>query len=318
MKKQPISSQVKKGLARAFTKFDEYSLAKYSCHGKAFSLRDVLFLTHAKPIDKKQAKLWKRLVNNELKTPDTWEVELSAGKGENKKESWERLLKEEKLGALALLRNLRNFKDNNVNEDLIVAALNNMKVERVLPFRFIAAARYYPSLEAQLEQVMYRCLDNKYKIGGKTILLIDVSGSMNHKLSVKSDMTRMEAAFGLAILARELFENVKVYTFSRQLIEVPNRRGFALRDAIIGSQEHRDTFMGDAITQLNAKEDYNRLVVFSDEQTAQAVPNPKSEKAYMINVANAQYGVGYRNNWSHLDGFSEGIFDYIQAIEAED
>src|SRR5260370_16680438 len=76
--KQPLSAQVKKGLAAAFTKFDEYALGKYS-RATPVKLRDVLFLSHAKPVDAAQAELWKRLVAGELATPDTWEVALSAG-----------------------------------------------------------------------------------------------------------------------------------------------------------------------------------------------------------------------------------------------
>jgi 60 kDa SS-A/Ro ribonucleoprotein len=40
--RQPLSAQVKKGLAAAFSKFDEYALAKYDRAG-AVRLRDVLF-----------------------------------------------------------------------------------------------------------------------------------------------------------------------------------------------------------------------------------------------------------------------------------
>jgi len=49
------------------------------------------------------------LVAGELATPDTWEVALSAGASVDKREAWERLLAENKLGAQALLRNLRNM-----------------------------------------------------------------------------------------------------------------------------------------------------------------------------------------------------------------
>ncbi len=79
MGRQPLSAQVKKGLAAAFGKFDEYALAKYDRAG-AVRLRDVLFLCHARPVDEAQAALWKRLVDNQLATPDTWEVALSAGR----------------------------------------------------------------------------------------------------------------------------------------------------------------------------------------------------------------------------------------------
>src|SRR5579863_3930073 len=122
--REPLSAQVKKGLAAAFGKFDEYALAKYDRAG-AVRLRDVLFLSHARPVDEAQAALWKRLAENELATPDTWEVALSAaGRAEgDKREVWERLLAERRLGALALLRNLRNLHAAGVSEEMVLAAL---------------------------------------------------------------------------------------------------------------------------------------------------------------------------------------------------
>src|ERR1700722_6516607 len=73
----PLSAQVKKGLAAAFPKFDEYQLAKYD-RGGPIKLRDVLFLSHAKPRTAAQASIWKKLVWGRLATPDTWELALSA------------------------------------------------------------------------------------------------------------------------------------------------------------------------------------------------------------------------------------------------
>src|SRR5438874_13059388 len=67
----PLSGQVKKGLAAAFPKFDEYQLAKYD-RGGPIKLRDVLFLCHAKPRDEAQAGLWKKLIWGRLSVPDPW------------------------------------------------------------------------------------------------------------------------------------------------------------------------------------------------------------------------------------------------------
>ena len=91
----PLSGQVKKGLAAAFGKFDAYQLAKYDRPGPV-RLRDVLFLSHAKPRDEAQAEVWKGLVEGKLTPPDTWEVALSAGA--DKRMAWERLIQERKLG----------------------------------------------------------------------------------------------------------------------------------------------------------------------------------------------------------------------------
>src|SRR5689334_23143336 len=270
----PLSGQVKKGLAAAFPKFDEYQLAKYD-RGGPIKLRDVLFLCHAKPLDAAQAGGWKKLIWGRLATPDTWEVALSSGA--DKREAWERLLAENKLGALALLRNLRNMNEAGVDEDLVLSALRSANTQRVLPFRFLAAARYAPQWEEALEQLMLKSTAEQEKLTGKTLLLVDVSGSMNWALSKRSEMKRTDAAYGLAVLLREIGERVSVFSFSDHLVEVPARRGFGLRDAIDTSQTHNGTYLGKAVEQLNEKERYERLIVISDEQAHDTVPNPKGK-----------------------------------------
>src|SRR6185369_4743710 len=239
----PLSGQVKKGLAAAFPKFDEYQLAKYD-RGGPIKLRDVLFLCHAKPRDEAQAAVWKRLIWGRLTTPDTWEVALSSGA--DKREAWERLLREQKLGALALLRNLRNMLEAGVDEPLVLNALREMSAARVLPFRFLAAARHAPRWEEALEQAMLKSLASADKLPGRTIALVDVSGSMTAPLSRRSEMQRTDAAYGLAVLLREVGREVAVFSFSDSLVEVPARRGFALRDAIDTSQRHNGTYLGKA------------------------------------------------------------------------
>src|SRR5215472_10289122 len=306
----PLSGQVKKGLAAAFPKFDEYQLAKYD-RGGPIKLRDVLFLCHAKPRDEAQAAVWKKLVSGTLTTPDTWEVALSSGA--DKREAWERLLREQKLGALALLRNLRNMREAVVDESLVLNALREMSTARVLPFRFLAAARYAPQWEEALEQAMLKSVASAEKLPHKTIVLVDVSGSMTAPLSQRSEMQRIDAAYGLAVLLREIGEKVRVFSFSDDLVEVPARRGFALRDAIDTSQCHNGTYLGKAIEELNRKEKYERLIVITDEQAHDTVPAPIG-KGYVINVASYKNGVGY-GKWTHIDGWSESVIEYIRALE---
>jgi len=306
----PLSGQVKKGLAAAFPKFDEYQLAKYD-RGGPIKLRDVLFLSHAKPRDDKQAGVWKKLIWGRLAVPDTWEVALSSAA--NKREAWTRLLAENKLGALALLRNLRNMKEAGVEEELVLSAVHAANTQRVLPFRFLAAARYAPHWEQALEPLMLKSTVEREKLTGKTVLLVDVSGSMNWALSKRSEMKRTDAAYGLAVLLREIGEHVSVFSFSDHLVEVPARRGFALRDAIEASQAHNGTYLGKTVEQLNGKERYDRLIVISDEQAHDTVPNPKG-KGYVINVASYKNGVGY-GKWTHIDGWSESVVEYIRTLE---
>lgn len=308
--KQPLSNQVKKGLAKAFTKFNEYDLAKYNRDGN-IKLRDVLFLVHAKPENKTQEKLWKKLINNKLKTPVTWETELSAGK--DKKETWIRLLKENKLGALALLRNLRNMESVGVDRKLVKKALSEIKVERVLPFRFLTAARYAPHLEPELEISMLKSLNTSQKLKGRTILLLDVSGSMDSTINGKTEISGIDAACGIGILLREMCEDIAVYSFSDRTVLIPARKGFALRDAINNSQDHNGTMLGQAIRDINKKEKYDRLIVITDEQSHDNVGDCKG-KGYIINVASYANGVAY-DKYVHINGFSEAVINYLIAYE---
>jgi len=315
-RKQPLSAGVKRGLAKAFTKFDAYQLAKYN-RDAAVKLRDVLFLSHAKPINAEQAALWKRLVENTLEPPDTWEVALSAGK--DKRETWERLLREEKLGGMAVLRNLRLMLASGVAPKLVAARLEK-GIARALPFRFVTAARHAPKLEEALEKAMLKGIAAFEKLSGHTGLLVDVSGSMDSALARKSETTRMDAAAGLAIFLRETAADFEVATFSEKCVMVTPRRGFALRDAIVSSQPHSSTYLKRALTELRNKRawsDLDRVIVITDEQSHDGIAPAWTPKAYVVNVAPYQHGVSYGNGWTHIDGWSERVVDYIAATESE-
>ena len=197
---EPLSAGSKRGLARAFRKFSAYSLAKYD-RDAGVKLRDVLRVTHAKPATAEQAALWKQVISRTLATPDTWEVALSAGA--NKRETFERLLREHKIGALAFLRNLRNMIEAGVDAGLIHERFAG-KLDKLLPFRFIAAVRHAPAFATDLNDAMLQAVAELPRLLGRTVVLVDVSGSMDGPLSAKSEMRRMDAAAGLAVLIREV------------------------------------------------------------------------------------------------------------------
>lgn len=329
--KDSISAGSKRGLAKAFGKFSAYQLAKYD-RDSVVKLRDVLRITHAKPKDAEQAALWKQVIARELKTPDTWETELSGGKAP--KETWERLLQENKLGGLAFLRNLRNMTAANVNDDLIRTRFSG-PFEKVLPFRFIAAARHAVRFEPEIERAMLRSIAELPKLCGVTALIIDTSPSMwGTKVSAKSELDRFDAAAALAILARELCESVHIWAFNERAYEVPARRGFALRDALSATKAGASCG-GLAVSAANER-GYDRIIVLTDGQwhfmanggpfaqdhylrdgKAQDVaPAPLTDKAYMINVAPYVHSVG-GGKWQSVDGWSERILDYIRALEVE-
>ena len=309
--KQPITAAAKRGLAAAFTKFDVYQLAKYDRRGMAIKLRDVMFLVHPKPKDAAQAATWKDLADGTLDTPDTWEVALSAG--DDPRDTWLRLLIGRKLGALALLRNLRNMQEAGVPLDQIREALRTVNVRRVLPFRFIAAARYAPDLEPELEEAMFRAAADLPKLPGRTALVVDHSGSMTGApVSRRSELDRFDAARALAMLAREQCEEAMIIVFGFNAKLIPGElRGFSLARALArgpGGGTHTEN-----AKRLADREGYDRIIIITDEQSHQAISAPQG-RGYVINVAPYEHGIGY-GAWTHVDGWSEAALSYVAATE---
>ncbi len=305
-----VPAAFKRGIATALNRFDAYQLAKYDRAG-AFTLRDVARLTHPKADTPEQSLLFKQLIAGELPSPDTWEVELSAGG--DKKAVFTRLLQENKLGYMALLRNLRNMATAGVDADLVRNAITARKgAHNVLPFRYVAAARAAPQFEPYLDEALCTAIEDVPVMLGETIVLVDVSGSMTSKLSAKSDLRRIDAA---ATLASILPGKCRVFSFASNLRELPPRKGMAGIDgltALVGGGTH----LGAAVNYVNALP-HDRLIVITDEESYDPVPAPKAANAYMINVAQAKHEVGY-GKWTRVAGFSENVLRYIAEHERQE
>lgn len=325
-----LSAGAKRGLAKSMRAFSAYDLAKYNRDG-AVKLADVLRLVHPTPKDADQAAVWRALVAGTLESPDTWEVALSAGG--DKKATFERLLREKKLGGLAFLRNLRNMQQAGVERQLIVdrfGAENGFKY--VLPFRFIAAAKHAPDFEPEIEQAMIRTAGTLPKLTGHTVLVVDVSGSMGTTLSAKSELSRLDAAAALSILAREQCEQVTIVVTAgddgrrvHATMKVPPRRGMALRDAIVNDSRAKVGGGGIFLVQCmdwvekNVTESCDRVIVFTDEADCDLKLNPANAKRlgktnYLLNIGAYQTGIAYKP-WVHVDGFSEHVLDFIREDE---
>ena len=225
---------------------------------------------------------------------------------------------------MAILRNLRNVEQIGVSREhinKIKRALTSSEwtkgAGQILPFRYVSAARAAPSFEPELDQALINSLAEMPKLSGRTAVLVDVSGSMNARLSAKSDLTRMDAAAALAAMFPARRQDLSIYTFSYKTVMVPTRMGMAGVDAINASQIHGGTMLGQAVEEMG-RLNLDRLVVITDEQSHTAVKSPGVPKAYMVNVASYQNGVGYDNGWTHIDGFSEHIFDFIREMESID
>lgn len=309
--KHVLGAGLKRGLAKAFGQFDAYQLAKYDRPGE-IKLRDVMFLAHPKPRDAAQERDFKALAEGTLAAPDTWEV--ARMRGEGAKDTFERLLKADKLGYLALLRNLRKMGEAGVDRDLVRHAIRARKgAGRVLPFRYVAAARMAPSFANDLDFALQAALADEAPLAGSTVVVVDVSGSMVAPVSSRSQINRCDAAATLAVMVPG--EDVRVLVFSARVAEVARWPGLAGIDAIINGVSHAWTDLGAAVRRANDLHP-DRIIVVTDEQSHTRVPDPVAPLAYMINVASYRNGVGY-GRWTHIDGFSESTLRYIRALEAE-
>jgi len=215
--------QVRLALADVLGTFDEHRLAKYNRAGKV-KLRDILLISHAKPIDAEQAALWKRLLDDKLEVPITWETQVS-GKG-NTAEVWDALIAEKKLPYMAALRNLRNIIESGATKlDDILAMIANpeaVKRSRQLPFRFYTAYRELsgiptarPALKAISDALTYS-IANLPEIGGLTMIAADNSGSMQSPLSSMGKANYIDVANLMSALMARLSKNAITSVFGEQ------------------------------------------------------------------------------------------------------
>jgi hypothetical protein len=352
--KKTLPAQLKKGLAAAFARFDGYALAKNDHQSAEVKLRDVAFLTHpsrakdgfeasdfkgrvykdkagkvlgAGKVLRSPGSVLDQLCENELPAPETWEVKLSAAKGDAERRAvFEDLLASAKLGGLAWLRNLRKMDELGVSHRLLTEYGQDLalkgKLDGILPFQFRTAARVCPWSEGMLEPLMLRAVEGRVKLPGKTVILVDVSGSMNTALAQgkgRSDQLatlRLDAAEGLAMLAREACESAEVWTFSNNLVFLnPQFRGFTLARMLRESQPHSGTMLAAALRELKRRTTADRTLVITDEQSNDGIAPPLG-RGYVMNVASYSKGVGNAKAWTTISGWAPAVLDYVALAEA--
>lgn len=245
-----LSKQVQKGLSAAFNKFDEYQFAKYN-RDAAVKMRDALFLVHPKPKNEAQQALFDKIASDTLKTPYTWETELSAAGQEkfadeaerNKafREKWEALIDSGKMGYMAVLRNLRNMLEAGVSAKHLekvcsqLADEKNVLNSKQLPFRFLSAYREVKNIKSGftglvLEAIEAAALHSAANIRGfdadtRVVIACDVSGSMQRAVSAKSTVQNFDIGLMLGMLLQSKCKNVVTGMFGNtwKTISVPRK-----------------------------------------------------------------------------------------------
>lgn len=320
MKKHGMTSKVphgvRRGLAACFHKFDEYQFSKYKGEKKEYSLQAVCHLVHPNPQkDVAKAKLFKRIADGTLGVADTWEVALS--RGQDKRETFERLLREERLGYMAVLKNLRGMSEAGVDEELIIRTLRLGKgLNRILPWRFLTAMRAAPQFNPVLDEMLLRRVKSLPAFPGKTVICVDTSASMSAPVSRNSVIRRYEVAAILATMfqsSEDLAPHlVNFATYAEKIPFYPGLAGVDLISSLEGTVGH-GTAIDRAVAVANNM-DPERIIVVTDCQSHTSVRPPNARWAYHLNVADYANSVAF-GRWVEISGFSEQVFRFMAGLE---
>lgn len=327
-KMKPMAAAAKRGLAKSFENFKEYHFAKYDRDADV-KLRDVMFLVHPKPGEGRE-ELYKKIATRTLSTPDTWEVALSTG--QDKKDTWTRLITEGKIGGLAMLRNIRNMRGAGVDKKVIKQGLTSLKGTMLLPLNFLSAAKYNPEFSREIESAMLSSYSSLPKLPGRTLFIVDVSGSMEGPSSEHSAFTGFDKAAAMAMLAVNQCEDYEIVATAgndglrkqaSNHLRYP-KKGFEL----IQQLEHTryDIGYGGIFTRQclewckdNIKGDFDRIIVFTDSQdcdNVNKIPKPYGKNNYICDINASTKGINYQGVWTaEISGWSEHFLTFIASME---
>ena len=356
-----LSKQLQKGLSASFNRFDEYQFAKYN-NDAAIKLRDALFIVHPKARDDAQQALFNKIATNGLATPYTWETELSAlgqlsyATSEEKEmvftAKWEELIDSEKLGYMALLRNLRNIVTSGVSATHIqkvcsrLADATAVAHSKQLPFRFLAAYREIKVLESGFVTMILDALEDAITLSvknmkgfdeaTKVLIACDVSASMQKPVSAKSKILLFDIGLVLGMLMQSKCRHVVTGMFgdSWKIINMPGRGVLAN----VGEYYKREGEVGYATNGYKVINDLvarrvkmDKIMLFTDCQmwnnktTDDNIENSwraykkiaPTARLYLFDLGGyGQAPVRIEQGDVHLiAGWSDKIFDVLDAIE---
>lgn len=339
-----LPASIKKGIADTIGKFDEYQLQKHDSRNGKIKMKDVLNLVHPKPKDKEQSDLWKRVLEDKLKVANTWETYISANG--STKESWETIIP--KMGYMALLRNIRNFLDKDVDISPVIQVLGDpvyFRKSRQFPFRFYSA---YKSIEdhdnpqtkyvmGTLEKAMDISVSNLPVLSGTTAVFIDVSGSMDDNISAKSTVKRVDISCLLGAIVDRISLNSITAVFSDRVenVNLSSRNGILNNTNILLEHNHQGgTTTSKCFDLLNQKVD--RIIILTDEQNysnpyyygsgdlKSAFRRYKSRvdaNPYLYHIDLAGYGTASipqnEPKTCMIAGWSDRILEYISVFETD-
>lgn len=271
---KPIPNALKRAWKTFLESKNEFQLAKYKMEKRAFKTLDVVNLVHAKS-DPIQLLMTNNL---KLKTSDTWEALIS--KEGSSTETWTKAI--DLMGHMALLRNLRNFIDNNVDSNLFLPKLiETASKGKQLPFRYFNAYEQLKNVGTSgkvldaIEECMELSIGELPTFNGKVMSLCDNSGSSRgQSVSKMSNLKTNYIANLMAVLTGKVSDDGYIGVFGDRLETMPIRK----KESILSQTEKANSlgetvgmgtengvwlFLDDAIKN---KKHYDHLFIYSDMQ----------------------------------------------------
>ncbi|MEV7394300.1 TROVE domain-containing protein [Streptomyces sp. NPDC091215] len=258
----------------------------------------------------------------------TWEALAGWLQGPMDAAVWEAMIPT--MGPMALLRNLRNFDEAEVSDEVaaqVAARLSDateVTRSRQFPFRYLAAHQHAPSQRwaAALERALGHSLANVPSLAGRTLILVDRSSSMFYDtVSERSKLTRADAAavFGTALAMRA--EQADLVEFGWSSAEVPFEPGEPVLEVLKRFHDLGGTHTTKAVRTHYRKHD--RVLIVTDEQAAlcgpggPAEPVPADIPVYTWNLAGYQPAHGPTGPHRHtFGGLTDAAFRMVGLIEA--
>ena len=242
-------------------------------------------------------------------------------------EVWENLIPH--MGYKALRMNLRRIHEAGVSDDTIDAITARLKDAEVIrksnpmPLEFLAAFRNSPlDFAPAIQRAANYSLENVPALKGRTLILVDGSGSMGAPLSERGTLSREDAAkvFGAALAIRA--ESPTLVSFSDQSVEIAVRSKDLLRvaESIKGPGYGTDTRR--AVSKHF--DGHDRVIVVTDEQDGGYWGVGDVFSAIPENVPTFTWNLaGYRTGHSEIKvnrytfgGLTDKGFQMIPLLEA--
>jgi len=281
-----------------------------------------------------------------LRTPEwlseagmTWESLAGWLQGPMDREAWEAIIPT--MGIMAITRNLRNFDQAGVSDDVAATvALRLMNADeisrsRMFPFRFLSAYLAAPSdrWRHPLGVALRHSALNVPAFPGRTLVAIDVSGSMSATLSEKSSVERWKvgALFAAVVAHRNGHGAVDVVAFATNSAKVDiTHGGSILRDVETFGSVFRKNYedgwggkIGHGTNTAAAVQrhyaGHDRVIVMTDDQSRDGDPGsviPANVDLFTFDLAGYDRASTATAPHRHLtSGFSDKGWDLIARAD---